>query len=136
MKPKLLLAAVVMLVFVSCQAQRPLMVPEVDPGDEAVAKGWLSLADGTFHEDEEGLAPAGYYVKGWRKSWETFHPTSEILGKQNPLPQSAKTQPAWIELDDGSIHPMQEAVVPRPPYVRGHVDPNGRFYPDPKKIIK
>ena len=112
------------------------MVPEAEPGDGFVAKGWLSLADGTFHEEAEGLRPEGYHVKGWRKSWDTFHPTSEILGTQQPPAKSVTTQPAWMELDDGSIHPMQEAVVPRPPYVRGCVDENGRFYPDPKKIIK
>ncbi|MEW6357403.1 MAG: hypothetical protein AB1696_13825 [Planctomycetota bacterium] len=136
MKLKLLIAAFTIAALTSCGSQRPLMVPEAEPEGEVVAKGWLSLSDGTFHEEDEDLTPKGYYVKGYKKSWETFHPTSDILGKQDPPPKAAKTQPAWIELDDGSIHPVQEAVVPRPPYVRGCVDESGRFYPGPKEIVK
>ncbi|NOZ23362.1 MAG: hypothetical protein GXP25_19990 [Planctomycetes bacterium] len=136
MKPQMLILALVFAALPSCNSQLPLMVPEAEPENEAMAKGWLSLSDGTFHENGEGLTPEGCYVKGFKKSWKTFHPTTGILGKQDPPPKSAKTQPAWIELDDGSIHPVQEAVVPRPPYVRGLVDENGRFYPGPREIVK
>ena len=120
----------------SCQTQRPLMVPEADVGDDGVMAGWMSLSDGTFHSNQENLTPAGYYVKGQRKAWDTFHPTSAICGKGPGIPEEARSRAAWIELDDGSIRRVEEGLVPRPPYVRGYVDENGKFYPEPKEIVR
>ena len=125
-----------LLVLTSCQSQLPLMVPEAGQPEEATVTGWVSLSDGTFHQNEEGVKPEGYYIKVRRKTWQSFHPTSDILGKGAAAPESAKKQPGWIELDDGSIHPVEQGVVPRPPYVRGYIDEKGRFYPEPQKIVK
>lgn len=137
MKRILLAVCPVLLLFlISCESHQPIMVPEPEPAGDQVVSGWVSLSDGTFHADDEGLTPDGYYVKVTRRLWATFAPTSGVLGKGAPIDAAGKKQPGWIELDDGSIHTVEAGVVPRPPYVKGQVDEAGKFYPDPIEVVE
>jgi len=120
----------------SCRAQTPLLVPVSVLDSDNVVPGWMSLSDGTFHTEAEDFPPSGYYVKGVRRPWDAFHPRSAILGMARSKAPSETRCEAWLELDDGSIHPAQEAMAPRPPYVRGYVDEAGRFHPDPVEIVQ
>jgi len=133
----LFVCAALLLCPVSCGPRRPPLIPDPSAVDEEStgAVGWIELADGTFHEDAMGETPKGFYVKGYKKEWQEFVPTSEVMGKALK-PKKIKTR-AWIELGSGDIVvPGRRKTTPRRPYVAGCVAEDGTFYPDPPKVVK
>jgi hypothetical protein len=96
----------------------------------AVASAYELLADGSIHKGKN-WPHRGFFVRGEIRG-RNFVPRGDVQGEGK---LSTTGHPGWIELYDGSSYGDETARPPRPPYVRGHKDPSGKFLPSSRKVV-
>lgn len=97
-------------------------------GGEAAA--YRLLADGSLRQGRP-LPDAGFYVVGRLVNGQ-FVPEGPVQG----VGRLAETgQAGWLELADGSCHPMQTGRPPRRPYVEGVCHDTGGLTPSSRAVV-
>lgn len=129
MSRRLGLTAALLILSSLCTCQRHA---QTSPAQATVAPGPVSfmlLADGSFHTGE--LPPQwGFYILG-KMDDQRFIPEGPIRG-EGELGEGGTA--GWIELIDGSFHPMYQARAPLKPYVKGYMSEEGVFCPASRNI--